>query len=237
MKSRNIFAVFGLLCSSYTYAGAMGPAAVSPAVSTPYASLEVSSTWLQSDGLIYNNRSPGTTSQPWGGRFAVGILKPYSERLSFTGEFGGGYYGSKTINIPAINRFFRSSIDAYDLLAGALYKINKFDAIGQIGVLMQNHRWRITQDYALQAPGGLLSGVTTKRSNLTQILPELRVGGMYNYNDNLGVSLVYMHAFGSTEKGSITSTGSPGSLTLNGTSNFQGPTLNSILLGVRYYIT
>lgn len=230
-------AITALTYCSIGHAGNMGPVSAQMISSSiPFVNLEGSYTWNQSTAFILNNHYPDQVNQPWGGRLAGGFVHPFSERLRFSSEFGGGYYGSEKMNIPVLDWSSRRSIDGYDLLMGALYKIHQVDVFGQVGAMAQNYRVSISKDNAKIMPGGLLNGFTTMKHNVTQILPEIKTGAIYNLNNNWGISLAYMHVFGANMQGAFTKSATSGGITINGESNTQNPTLDSILFGLRYNI-
>lgn len=233
MKKIAIITIMALTHLSTGHAGSMENVSVQP-FSVPYASVEGSCTWSQIDGLTLNMNPPGMHKQLFGGRLAAGIVRSYSSHLRLNAEFGGGYYGSTKVVIPASGWRNQHTIDGYDLLFGALYKVNSFDLFGQIGAMVQNNRSNRDQNYAMEIPGGLVSGLTTSKYSYTQVLPEIKLGGIYSINNNWGISLAYMHAFGSSMEGKIALYATPSVVTINGEKDIQNPTLNAVMLGLRY---
>lgn len=226
--------MLGLVCSSASYAGSMGTV-TKTRCSAPYLGFEGSYTWNAQRSNHLNNSFSYDNEQQWGGRFSVGIVRPVKDRLSFTGEFGGGYYGSTNMKNPSTGvASLNYSIDGYDFLVGALYNFNQFDVFGSVGIMAQNYRRKSTVDLGQAVKGGLFSGMMSVREVDTEVLPEVKVGGLYNINDNLGISLAYMHVFGSSRVNNYTINATSSSIRLNGNFDIQNPTLNSILLGLRY---
>lgn len=225
------------------YAGSMGPASTQalPCL-TPFISTEASYTWNQLGNVTLNQFTMSNIHQGWGGRLGAGFVHQFSERLRFSTEIGGGYYGAATGSSASAGLSARVTIDGYDMLWGALYRVNQFDVLGNIdvfgsmGFMVENNRQKVTQDRALSTPGGFYSGVIVTKSNMTQVFPEIKVGGIYNLNDNWGISLAYMHVFGTEFGETITTSASAGSNVKNGTQNFENATLNSIMFGLRYSI-
>ena len=217
------------------HAGSVGPIA-SESISSwrPFATLEGSYTWNQFDGVAINHLSTSDTNQHWGGRFAAGIVHPISVTLRLSGELGGGYYGSTSPTIPADNLNARFSVDGYDFLVGAAYKINRFDLFGKVGLMVQNQRVKLSKNLEKTNPGGFISGTITRSYNQTQALPEVKVGGIYNLNDSWGISLAYMHVFGTNIHSNMTHSATVSGIITNGQSDTQNPTLNSVMLGLCY---
>ena len=76
-------------------------------------------------------------------------------------------------------------------------------------------------------------------ANITDVQPEIKVGGIYNYTENLGFSLAYMHSFGGTPrvKGSFTSWTNNNNAYLYANVRLRNPSLNIVTLGLRYQFT
>ena len=231
--------ITGVGFGSLGYAGSMGPMSQVMPSSVPYVGLEGSYSWNQTDGFRLNSQSPNISNQPWGGRLSAGIVRPYSERLRFSGELGGGYYGSTNVN--NVNGVTSSrTIDGYDFLVGALYNINQFDVFGNVGVMLQNYRIKVTRNLGDMFQGNVLTGTYLTDSDRTQALPEIKVGAIYNPNDFWGISLAYMHVFGTDVKGNSELSGvgtlvpPATTISMNGANYMQNPSLDSIFLGLRY---
>ena len=227
---------FTLASLSNAYAGSMGPNP--PAVAKPYFAGEAAYTWRQIDAPTINSFSGTASSEPWGFRVSAGILRFYTEKLGLTAEIGGGYYGNTPITAPLTSSLGNIAVNGFDVLVGALYKLEHFDVFAQIGFMGENTRLDFTR-YNLERlfNGNLIRGKTRVRSSNGDFLPEIRVGGIYNVLDHVGVTLAYMHTFGSTMTYNLNNSSVIG----NGINrfkdvNFENPTLNSILLGLRYYI-
>lgn len=216
-------------------AGSMGP--ISMASYTPYLTGEASYTWPQIGSSIVDQDIFTTSSQGWGGRLGAGMMYGYNEKLAFTGEIGGGYYGSRNQNISNARGsvgYSNFSIDGYDLLAGFVYKWNYFDVFLQGGFMMQNQRTLSSINLANVASATPVDGIWKQNAVRSQTLPEIKVGGMYNINPTWAVDLAYMHVFGSTPSvnSSMTTTGTM--VTQNSSVVTQNPTLDSVMFGLHY---
>lgn len=220
-------------------AGTMGPAASPPAV-TPYVVGEASHTWLDTNKIIVNSITANRTDQGWGGRLGGGAIYNYSDALGFTSEIGGGSYGKQTQTIHnsagSLVTSNKYTLDGYDVLAGAIYKMQYFDVFGEAGFMMENLRYNSTQNLNLVSPGGLLSGTVTQKGDNTQALPEIKVGGIYNLYPDWGFTVAYMHVFGSGPKVRETSSSTTTNIATNAYTNTLNPTLNSLMFGLRYNI-
>lgn len=237
MTNKTSTALFVLTLSGYTmsFAGSMGPVKTTPQI-IPFAGLEASYTWHQYDGIGISGSSSSQTSDPWGGRFYAGFLYSLNESIYLSSEFGGGYYGSESVTNSSKGISARYTADGYDLLVGAGYRFNAFEIFGKVGAMMENWRLKSSKNLALVSPGGLLNGQYDYRGITAETLPEIKVGGIYNWNDRLGVSLAYMHVFGAKMQASmnISSSTTPPSINFSGENNMQNPTLDSVMLGLRY---
>ncbi len=222
---------------SSAYAGDMGPK--SPSSTQPYFGGEAAYTWRQINAPTLNLLTANTSNQPWGFRISAGILHLYTEKLGLTAEVGGGYYGSTSISTAQTSSRGKIDVDGYDILVGALYRLQYFDIFAKIGFMGENARLDFTRyDLSRVFDGNLIRGESRVRSTNGSFLPEISVGGIYNVQNNLGITLTYMHIFGSTMEYKLLSQANIGSgINRSLNVNFQNPTLNSILLGVRYYIS
>ncbi|MDP3560587.1 MAG: hypothetical protein Q8R83_00190 [Legionellaceae bacterium] len=217
---------------SIAQAGTMGQ--TSPLV-TPYLGLEGSYTWNQIGIRYLNNYQTPVSKNGWGGRLSAGVTRSYKERFSLMAELGGGYYGhTRTSLVAGGMSNTTNSIDGYDFLIGGIYHLDHFRLVGGAGFMVQNNRYKLTINRAETVPGGNVVGLTIIEENSTQVLPELKIGGIYNVYQNIDLSLTYMHVFGSSLEAQtnqlVTSTIS----FKNSLANFQNPTLDSVLLGLRY---
>lgn len=224
-----------LLSTGTSFAGTMGPVVSKPAIS-PYITGEASWTSPDSNDGVINGNALNKSFQGWGGRLGAGIMYPYNDNLAFTTEIGGGYYGSISYVSPTGSINFKDNIDGYDALFGALYKLTNFDLFLQGGFMIQNYRQKGTIDLSI-LPGNLIVGSATNNINQTQVLPEIKVGGIYNINPNWGVTVAYMHAFGSERYINSDNTGTIFTGFRSYTSmNLNNPSLNSVMFGLRYNI-
>lgn len=227
-----VLAISTMAAFSLAHAGSMGP--VSTSAYTPYLTGEASYTWPQINNAIINNSPFTASNQGWGGRLGGGMMYDYSEKLSFTGEIGGGYYGSRNQNTYGTTgrlASMGSSIDGYDVLAGFVYKWNYFDVFLQGGFMMENLRLTYNGENSTLVGTGSAMNLSGVQS---QTLPEIKVGGIYRYNPNWGISVAYMHVFGNTysavQDGSLTTL--PPNMNISAT--LQNPTLDSIMFGLHY---
>ncbi len=221
--------ILALTHSVFLHAGSMGPIIEKTIV--PYLQGEGSYTWNQVEG------SPNGTidKQRWGGRLSGGVMRSYNEHLLFTGEVGGGYYGGASERTPgptssvdgfsAPGRRASFTIDGYDVLVGAIYKLQNFSVLADIGFMAQNLSRKIIVTNTLKA-------------NNTQILPEIKVGGLYNLTNNLDIALSYMYVFGYKNYNRVTSTVDstviPPQVNIQGSAQEKNPALSTIFLGLRY---
>lgn len=243
-KHRTVIATAAFFSLSIAQAGTMG--SVSRPSFIPFIGGEAAYTWNQVQQLSINRFLSDDSTSGWGGRLSLGIIHPYSDRLSFTSEIGGGYYGRVKRSINASPRVTptgtnagvvgRSSynIDGYEALMGAMYQYKKVDLFGKLGFMAQNLRLHKNNTITAVVPGGSLTNTVDEKQSSTQILPEIKVGGIYNMNENLGLTLAYMHVFGSSMKANGSMIGTSNSLTISKTQNNQNPTLDSIMFGLMY---
>jgi len=234
--TRSVISTAAFLSLSMGYAGDMG--SKPPPTSMPYFGAEASYNWIQRDNPHINSLTDRPSTQNWGGRLSAGMLRFHTDKLGITGEIGGGYYGSGTVTIPQLALTSKRSVDGYDILVGALYKLEYFDVFGKVGFMIENFRSSVNQQNLSKIDqGDFFTGSSYARFNNTEVLPEVRAGGIYNFRDDLGVTLTYMHAFGSTPSfsGNLLATRASG-IHQTTVVKAQNPSLDSILLGLRYYV-
>ena len=216
-----------------SYAGAMGPVNVANTPSVYFISGEGLYTWKTIGPLMQNGTLVPVNSQHWGGRVAAGIMKPYKD-VRFSVEAGWGMYGEDRYVNPAVgvNRYGRAY--GFDLLLGTVYTYNQFDVFLKAGAFLENLQLSIGQNLAAQKPGGASIGVSNIASTQTAILPELKIGGIYNINDSLGISLAYMYVFGSRLQWNLNQAADPSQYIQTGTQNNQLPAFGALALGINY---
>lgn len=234
---------FSLLSSSY--AGGMGAVEQSVPSLYPYIGADASYTWngLNASNLTSNATPVSLTSQGWGGRLSAGVMWPHTEKFGFNAEIAGGYYGSDHVVTPSTGAVSRRSIDGYDVLAGVFYQfsplevLNPITLFGDAGFMVQNYRVKRTYDVERVISGfsASYSGSVSTTDSTTQVLPELKVGGLYHLRPNLAFSLAYLHVFGVNPSGTTNaSENGDRQISIVSTTNMQNPTLNTILFGLRY---
>lgn len=222
------------LAGSFSYAGVMGATEAQSSfyAVSPYVSLEASATWNQVSRIKLNNQiTHSGTTQPWGGRFAAGLMFQNASPFALVAEVGGGYYGSKSVNYPVIAYSGRVTIDGYDVLVGGAYHVTApLTLLGKVGFMGQNLRAK-----KASTSSGFISGTTTYYFARTEILPEIKVGGMYHLYQNIDFTIAYLHVFGETMYNNLTINASSSGISTNGESNTGNPSLDSVMFGVLYH--
>ncbi len=231
-----------LVSSSILHAGAMSSVPTKPAL-VPYVMGEASYTNIQIATISLNELSVSATKQNWGGRLSAGFVYPVSEKFRFINEIGGGYYGDIKKKVGNANSS-KNSIDGYDVLAGGLYRLRSFDSrylsgdldlLAQIGFMLENCRNQLSADLGTLNVGNALHGRTNSKNSVTQALPEIKVGGVYQFNSNWGLSVAYLHVFGADRNMSQnTKFNILSGMTIDVNANLQNPTLDSVMFGLRY---
>ncbi len=234
---RRIITLLGLGLSGLTaYAGTMGAVADTP-WATPYFGGEALYAWNGINGYNINGNPPSVSKNGWGGRLSVGINHPYTEKVSLNAEVGGGYYGNTRSNVAASGIFGNYNITGYDFLFGGSYHFQSFDLFGDIGFMAQTLFASMLRDQAKQFVGGGITGRIRQHASATEVLPEIKVGGLYNVTDNVALTLAYTYVFGSTVSGELntsSATAPPSFFTAYGASTARNPSLSTILFGLRY---
>lgn len=198
-----------------------------------FASAEGSYNWIETDSFILNNQGIKQTEQNGGGRASGGLLYFATERFGMGIEAGWGYYGSVSMGSLASNGWHASKkIEGYDVLFDMLYEFDKVDLLGNVGFMIQKQNFHLNVD----GESGLLrSALEAQLVNFydeSEILPEVKVGGMYHLSDHIGISLTYMYVFGSAYQNAE---GDDESIdTGSGSGTAKNPSLSTLMLGVRY---
>ena len=231
---------------SASFAGSMGPVATLPTF-IPFLGGEASYTGQQLSTPSVNSSTATTSGQGWGGRLSGGFVHPFADKWGFISEIGGGYYGGKdaTFYTTAGTQIgtLKTSVDGYDVLVGGLYKLDKFDywdVAGQLdllvegGFMVENFRSQSVVNGDTISSG--YDGTSNVKSDITQAFPEIRVGGIYNLNENWGLTVTYLHVWGSSPR-SVQGISKTATVeTTNAAVNAQAPTLDTVLFGLKYNI-
>ena len=234
IKSLITLSLFSLFTK--VYAGSMGPASTDMgSLIKPFVSVEGAYIWNAMYAGAINGFQSNRNNDPWGGRAAGGFALQRTENLRYSTEVGWGSYGNNrfsTIAGESASYYFYG----FDVLLGAVYSYGPVDFFAKAGAMIETLRGQAKSNLGEYYPGGLYSGQIQEFSSQTTALPELKVGAEYNFNKDLSLSLAYMYAFGNDSSLRIDNNASAGGIKLNQQLHFQGPSFNSIMLGMRYYI-
>lgn len=219
------------------YAGTMGPVSVEN--HALFATAEGAYTWSQLGDVTLNRFSLRTDYNGWGGRLAVGATHYTSTPWSYTAELGWAYFANKDFKNETVGvRYSRDNIYGMDLLAGISYRYDMFDLFAKVGGLIESEQQKQKIDLTAYQNNGSFTGYSSTKFTMTNILPEIKVGGVYNFNPELGISLAYMHAFGNSTSVNIVNsrTGYTNSPTYDQQvrATTAPVSLDSVLLGLRY---
>lgn len=235
MKSNKLAVLgLGLTAASFVYAGTMGPAVVpsyrvfvlAEGGYTENSINGINVNILNQGGIVTQKSEHGGT-----GRGAAGMLFPLNPVLDLSSEIGWGYYGSTDVT-PVFTGLLsqatatvdiQNKINGMDLLVGLVYKQPWSNAFLKVGGLIQNHE----TDLNLNLPSLIALNL---KNNMTQVLPEIKVGASYLVNDNWSVSFSYMHAFGSDEGITINVNSALSTASIDR----RNPTLDTVLGSVQY---
>src|SRR5204863_6667447 len=108
-----------------------------------------------------------------------------------------------------------------------------FDGFFKVGAMFQNVR--LVRNLDLNSRGANV--IENETSTVSSVIPELKVGGIYNLSDAWGISLAYMHAFGNSPSMTVTKTltAPPVSVSASSISSTEAPiSLDSVLAGIVY---
>lgn len=233
-KIKKTFISACLLTSITAHSGTMGAEYEARPLIAPFASLEGSYTWNGIKASTINDTKATLTMNGWGGRAAVGLKHNYTHHVSLSGEIGWGYYGSSKENFASLRSNEKATITGIDFLVGPLYHYRKVDIFAKAGVMLESVRSNALLNLGMIHQGGSISGVDRRVETFSGALPELKSGGTYNFNDNLGISLAYMFVSGYNPKANKTFSSNGGQIIDSGVVSTGATTLSSIMLGLTY---
>ncbi|MDP1603153.1 MAG: hypothetical protein Q8M03_07805 [Legionella sp.] len=235
-KINTVTALSALCLSTGLYAGTMGP--INTPVGHPlFTSIEGAYTWDEVDDTNINGFLASKSTNHWGGRIAAGAThySALNNNLSYTAEMGWGYYSRTRITLPLFGANAKNDIYGLDLLVGVNYAFDSFDLFLKAGGMVQNVRRELTTDLSSFVTGGSVTGISQATLTSSAVVPEVKVGGVYNFNDSLGLSLAYMYVFGNTNVHATTSRFFDGTTIVSNSSVVGSPVaLSTVMLGLRY---
>jgi hypothetical protein len=231
------------LAISGAYAGTMGPV-VSQDYFVPFAVGEATVTWNTTQSVSVFGSAPSLTKDLWGGRGAVGVAHSLPSRWGYTAEIGWGYYGSTSSFVAGTSPTGSMSITnssylyGFDVLAGLSYDFTPVQIFLKGGAMAENRHVNGYTEFLNTTSTGTHLSTTRIRSIATNVLPEIKVGGLYAFNEHISFTLAYMHVFGNDNfSASVTGAmAAPAATTgINTVANAQNPSLDSVLFGLVYH--
>lgn len=238
MKNVFLNSTLLIISTSIAQAGDMGEIS-NINVTTPFVVGEANASFIAYQNESFNNINSTQLNNVWGGRFGAGLTRKYRGKFSLTSELGYGYYGRvRTSFINSVNNNYYA-IDGLDALVGCLYTLKELDIFFKAGAMIENKRVKGSLNLSQAYQGDIISGTQNYNYNFTQVLPALKTGGIYNFNANFGLTLSYMHVFGSSTSFYANKSSGSSPLSIVSTSNIhtQNPSFDSILFGIQYNLT
>jgi hypothetical protein len=248
-----------ILSLQSVYAGTMGDVRVFQPSSTPFASLEGSLTWIwrghdsgqlsvSTPVLSSTHTTTKTDTNIGGGRLAGGSAYHYTDSFDLIGEAGLNYFGDFTVRVAnsgasqPVNLKLHGTATGVDFLMGASYKFQELHQVewfGKVGALFVNTKVNTSLATlpVLSIAGATYSFGGISHTSSLNVLPEIKVGATYNCTERLGISLSYMHAFGTNQLPRVIGTlnqSNTGTFVLNTVAYARTPSLNAALLGLKY---
>lgn len=237
-KITTLSLITALSFSSFTYAGMMGEGEAPYCLSTFFL-IEggYSDNTIESYNLnIANVDTPFTpteSSSQIAGRVAVGVSNKIDE-FGVTGEIGWGYFGDTTVtatspfgNATLSNKY---TIYGFDILAGVAWVPSNFTLFVKGGALIQTMSVTSTATFTGMAVANSLSIDHSK----TEVMPEIKAGGLYSFADNWAISASVLYAVGSNTKtsGTIDLAGNMTNININA----RNPSIAAVFVGLQYSI-
>ena len=241
---KTIFSLFLMsLSMEGAYAGGMGEALVSQDYFVPFISGEAAATWNTTKSATVFGSAPSTTQNPWGGRGAFGVVHVTPSHFGFSSEIGWGYYGRTTSSVMGISPSGalaisnNSYLNGFDILAGLTYDFAPCRVYLKGGAMLENRYIKGVSQFTNTVGSKTYISTNNIQTTTTNVFPEVKVGGIYNLNDHLGLSLAYMHVFGNENFAAQVSGALTNPQALAGISSVvsaQNPSLNSVMFGLVY---
>lgn len=229
-----------LSCSSVVFAGGMGGSQCC----SGFMSLEGGYTWTSISGYEFtldglgNTFSSVVSKQGYSARIGGGVINMIDDDFGVTGEVGWGYYGKTTLNSPeagiilpvSTSLSMSHTLSGFDALIGVAFMQPYYTLSFKAGALIQNMQ---TKTAAFIAPIAFpVFDSLNIKTNQTAVLPEIKVGAAYNFNENWALTAAFMFALGAKNKttGEFDVNTFRGSLNVNN----QNPSMGTGLLGIQY---
>lgn len=223
-------------CSASVYAGAMGAADSVPCLSSFFL-LEGGVSGNQLKGYEYTltgadgHLKSQEKNTNYAGRLSAGMQRAVTEEFAVSSEIGYGIYGRTkhtpdTLSFATLN--LQHTMNGFDALAGIAYTDIDWSLFFKAGALVETRTTKTTSDLTFLLP---LEARYQETVHHTSVLPEIKVGGIYNFDQNWGVTLAYMHAFGSSTK--TTGDINVNTQTITYTNDQQNPSINAVMLGIQ----
>ena len=238
MKKLTLISLISALsCSSLVHAGGMGGQTGTPV----FISLEGGYTVHTIDNYDFAVTdlnlalSSVKKNQHYTGRLGAGMINMLDEQVGMTGEIGWGYYGRTTLN-PDLIGFgdftIQHTLTGFDALIGIAYIQPSFSLSVKAGAMIQNMTTKTTSTGVFALFSSSVFDSVIVKTNQTAVLPEVKLGASYNFDNNWGVTAAYMLAYGSSSRTNGNFNTATGIATLN--VNNLNPTTNTLLLGIQY---
>lgn len=249
MKKLTLVSLLSTLsCSTLVHADCMGGGCAASALNggAAFFGLEGGYSKKNVDGYnftVFPNGGTVTSQEdnnPYVFRISAGMMTPVDDQFAISGEIGWGFYGKTTLTpifSSSLSGFFvpgalTSSYNIYgfDALAGVVFTQPSFNVFLKAGALIEGVKVKTNANfYAFNEVDNFNS-----TSNSTSVLPEFKIGGTYNFNENWGLTLSYMYAFGGSPgvSGSYETVTDVSTLTVN----TESPSISAVMFGVQVLV-
>lgn len=236
--------VFSLL-SALSFGSAGDAGAVCNPCSSVFLSLEGSYTKNSIDSFEFdvlgtpNSLFTVKQNQLGGGRIAAGVMRFLCDELGASAEIGWGSYGRTRLTAEGTGIFAAvpatfsaaTTITGFDALVGASFLQPCYSLFLKAGALVEMNHSTFDATFDPLTPIIFTSNTFHFQGTRTGVLPEVKIGGSYIFNDNWSLTVAYMHAFGSTVGARATFDPVTGSANFD--ARFPNPSLSSVMVGVQ----
>ena len=225
-------------CGATVHAGAMGAADSVPCLSSffllegGYAENQLKGYDYSLTGMNGHLKSKEKNTN-YAGRLGAGMLRAVTEEFAVSSEIGYGIYGRTKHTPSAIDPAYlnvQNTINGFDALAGIAYTDIDWSIFLKAGALVETRTTKTTSDFTVfNLP--LVVAVFNETVHHTAVLPEIKIGGAYNFDPNWAVTLAYLHAFGASPKTTGDINVTTNKITFN--NDQLNPSVDAVLVGIQ----
>ncbi len=142
-----------------------------------------------------------------GGRLAAGVMRWLCDEWGVSAEIGWGFYGRTKLNPVSTGVFatipatfsVTNTLSGFDVLVGSSFLQPCYSVFLKAGALVESNNVTFEGEFSpVVTPSVFTTNIFRFKDTRTGVLPEVKIGGSYIFNDNWSLTVAYTRAFGST---------------------------------------